>query len=96
MAIYVMLTTLTDEGRKTVKEKPERVKEVNKEVEAMGVKILSQYAVLGPYDFVNILDAPNNLAVTKVAIELGARGTLQTMTMAAMSLDDFIKGLAKK
>ena len=96
MAIYIMLTTLTDEGRKTVKEKPERVKEVNKEVEAMGVKILSQYAVLGPYDFVNILDAPNNQVVSKVAIELGARGTLQTMTMAAMSLDDFIKGLAKK
>ena len=96
MAIYIMLTTLTDEGRKTVKEKPERVKEVNKEVEAMGVKILSQYAVLGPYDFVNILDAPNNQVVSKVAIELGARGTLQTMTMAAMSLDDFIKSLAKK
>ena len=96
MSIYIMLTTLTDEGRKTVKANPERIKEVNKEVEAMGVKILAQYAVLGPYDFVNILDAPNIQVVSKVAIELGARGTLQTMTMAAMSLDDFIKGLAKK
>lgn len=95
MAIYVMLTSLTDEGRKTVKENPERIKEVNKEVEAMGVKILAQYAVLGPYDFVNILDAPNNQAVSKVAIELGARGTLQTMTMAALPLDDFIKGVGK-
>lgn len=95
MSIYVMLTTLTDEGRKTVKENPERIKEVNKEVEAMGVKILSQYAVLGPYDFVNILEAPSNEAVSRVAIELGARGTLQPMTMAAITLDDFIRGLAK-
>jgi len=90
MATYVMLTTLTDEGRKTIKEKPQRIREVNKEVEAMGVKILAQYSVLGPYDFVNILEAPDNKTVTKVAIELGSRGTLQTMTMAAMSLDDFI------
>ena len=90
MATYIMLTTLTDEGRKTIKGKPQRIKEVNKEVEAMGVKIIAQYAVLGPYDFVNILDAPDNKVVSKVAIELGSRGTLQTMTMAAMSLDEFI------
>ena len=57
----------------------------------MGVKILSQYAVLGPYDFVNILDAPNSEAVSRVAIELGARGTLQTMTMAAMTVDELVK-----
>ena len=93
VGVYVMLTTLTDEGRKTVKEKPERIKEVNKEVEAMGVKIISQYALLGPYDFVNILEAPSNEMISKVAIELGSRGTLQTMTMAAMSLDDFIATL---
>lgn len=93
MAIYVMLTTLTDEGRKTVKEKPERIKEVNKEVEAMGVKILAQYALLGPYDFVNILEAPSNETISRLAIQLGSRGTLQTMTMAAMTLDDFIATL---
>ena len=96
MSIYIMLTNLTDEGRKTVKEKPERIKEVNKEVEAMGVKILAQYAVLGPYDFVNILDAPGNEAISRVAVELGARGTLQTMTLAAIDVDSFIKGLARK
>ena len=93
MATYVMLTTLTDEGRKTIKENPERIKEVNKEVEAMGAKILSQYAVLGPYDFINILESPSNEAVSRVAIELGSRGTLQTMTMAAMTLDGFIESL---
>ena len=95
MAIYVMLTTLTDEGRKTIKENPERIKQVNKEVEAMGVKIVAQYAVLGPYDFVNVLDAPSNEVISRVAIELGARGTLQTMTMAAMPLDEFIRGVKK-
>ena len=89
MAIYVMLTTLTDEGRKTIKQNPQRIKEVNKEIEAMGVKILAQYALLGPYDFVNILEAPNNKTVSKVAVELGSRGTLQTMTMAAMTVDEF-------
>ena len=88
MAIYVMLTSLTDEGRKTVKSNPKRLKEVNQEVEAMGVKILAQYALLGPYDFINILEAPDNKAITKLALELGSRGTLQTMTMAAMTVDE--------
>ena len=95
MATYVMLTTLTDEGRKTVKENPGRIKEVNTEVEGMGVKILSQYALLGQYDFVNIIEAPNNETVVKVAIELGGRGTLQTTTLAAMTLDQFIKSIKK-
>jgi len=90
MAVYIMLTTLTDEGRKTLKGNPKRIKEVNREVEAMGVKVLAQYAVLGPYDFVNILEAADNKTISKVAIELGSRGTLQTMTMAAMSIDEFI------
>jgi len=93
MGLYVMLTTLTDEGRKTIKEHPGRIKEVNKEVEAMGVKVLAQYALLGRYDFVNILEAPSNEAISKVAVELGSRGTLQTMTMVAMKVDDFIKSI---
>jgi uncharacterized protein with GYD domain len=96
MPIYVMLTTLTDEGRKTIKEKPERIKEVNKEVEGMGAKVLAQYAVLGPYDFINVLDAPNNEAVSKIAVELGSRGTLQTLTMAALDVDGFVASLKKK
>ena len=95
MAKFVMLTTLTDEGRKTIKQNPERIKEVNKEVEAMGAKILAQYTVSGPYDFVNIIEAPSNEAVSKVAIALGSRGTLQTMTMAAMEVEQFISTLKK-
>ena len=93
MTIYVMLTKLTDEGRKTIKTNPSRIKEVNREVEAMGVKILTQYYLLGPYDFVNIFDAPNNETVAKIAAELGARGTVQTMTMAAIPIDNLIKSL---
>lgn len=93
MPIYVMLTKLTDEGRKTIKNNPERIKKVNEEVEAMGVTIKTQYFLLGPYDFINILDAPDNATVSKVAVELGSRGTLQTMTMAAISVDELIKTL---
>jgi len=95
MALYLMLTTLTSEGRKTLEERPERIKEVNEEVEKMGVKILQQYAVLGPYDFVNILDAPNNKAISKVAVELGSRGTIQTITLPIMPVDDFIEAVKK-
>jgi uncharacterized protein with GYD domain len=91
MALYIMMTNLTDEGRKTVKANPHRIKEVNKEVEAMGVKVLAQYVVLGQYDFINIVEAPNNETIAKVATELGSRGTLQTHTYAALTLDDFIK-----
>lgn len=96
MAKFVMLTTLTDEGRKTIIENPGRIKEVNKEVEAMGTKILAQYALLGPYDFVNILEAPNNETISRVAVTLGSRGTLQTMTLAAMDVDAFIGSLKKQ
>ena len=95
MPIYIMLTTLTDEGRKTIKANPQRIKEVNKEVEGMGVKILAQYAVLGQYDFINILEAKDNEAIVKMATELSSRGTLETTTLAAMTLDDFIDSLKK-
>ncbi len=88
-----MLTTLTDEGRKTLKENPERLKEVNEEVEKMGAKILSQYALLGPYDFVNILEVPDSETVYKISVELGARGTLKIETLAALSVDELIDSL---
>lgn len=96
MAVYVMLTTLTDAGRKAIQEDPERLKEINKEVEYMGVKILSQYALLGQYDFVNILEAPSNEAVARLAIRLSAKGTTQTLTLAAITIDALIDALKKK
>jgi uncharacterized protein with GYD domain len=90
MAEYVILSTLTDEGRRTIKEKPKRILEVNKELEKMGVKVKQQYAVLGPYDFVNIVEAPDNNTVMKMSVELGARGSVQLLTLAAIPIEDFI------
>jgi uncharacterized protein with GYD domain len=91
MPHYILLSNLTDEGWKTIKQKPERIKEVNQELQAFGVKVISQYAVLGPYDFVNIIEAPNNETVAKLSIELGSRGTIKIVSMAAVPIDDFMK-----
>ena len=96
MAVYVMLTTLTDEGRKTIKNNPERILEVNKEVEQMGGKIISQYAVLGPYDFINIVETVGNTTITKIALELSSRGTLSSMTLAAIPVEDLIASWKSK
>ena len=93
MGYYIMLSNLTDEGAKTIKNNPERIKEVNAEVEAMGVKILAQYAVMGPYDFVNILEAPDNETVTRVSVELSSRGSMKVMTLTAIPIDEFISRL---
>jgi uncharacterized protein with GYD domain len=91
MPYYVMLTKLTDAGRKTIMRNPGRIWEVNKEVEEMGAKILAQYALLGEYDFVNILEAPNNTVIARVASSLGSRGTLQPLTLAAITIEDLVK-----
>jgi uncharacterized protein with GYD domain len=93
--IYILLSTLTSEGRKTIKERPERIKEVNKEIETFGAKVLQQYSVLGRYDFVNIVEAPNNDSITRVSIELGSRGTIQIMSLPATPIDDFVNMIKK-
>ncbi len=94
MATYVILSTLTDEGRKTIKENPKRILEVNKELEKMGIKVKEQYAVLGPYDFVNIVEAKDNDAIMKMSVELGSRGSVQLLTLAGIPVSDFVKKLA--
>jgi uncharacterized protein with GYD domain len=96
MPVYVMLTTLTDAGRKAIQENPEALRDINKEVEFMGVKILCQYALLGQYDFVQILEAPSNEAVAKLAIRMSARGTTQTLTLAAINVEDLIQALKER
>ena len=96
MPVYLMLTTITEEGRKTIRDEPDRIREVNKEVEYMGVKILSQYALLGQYDFVNIIEAPSDEIAAKLAIHLSARGTVQPMTLPAMSVEKLIETLKKQ
>jgi uncharacterized protein with GYD domain len=96
MPTYILLSTLTAEGRKTIKEKPERIREVNREVETYGAKVVAQYAVLGPYDFVNVVEAPDNETITRISLELGARGTVQIMSMPAIPIDKFITMAKKK
>ena len=93
MAVYIMFSNLTGEGRKTIKHQPSRILEVNKEVENMGGKILGQYSVLGPYDFITIIETTGNTAISKIASELTARGTLQTKTYAAIEIGDLIASL---
>ena len=90
MPIYILISTLTDDGRKTVKKHPDRIEAVNMEIENMGAKVLAQYAVLGQYDFINIVEAPNNDAIAKLSIELGSRGTVQIITLPAIPVNDFI------
>jgi uncharacterized protein with GYD domain len=90
MATYIMLSTLTDEGAKTIKENPDRIKEVNLEIEAFGVKVVSQYATLGLYDFVNIVEAPDNETIARVSAELSSRGSIRLQTVPAIPIDNFI------
>lgn len=96
MGTYIMLSTLSDGGRKVLRERPGWIRKVNRELERMGVKVRAQYAVLGPYDFVTVLEAPDNETVSRVSIELGARGSVQMMTLPAMPLDDFIARLERR
>jgi uncharacterized protein with GYD domain len=89
--IYCLMTTLTNEGRKSIKRNPGRIWEVNKEIEKMGAKVIAQYKTLGPYDFVNIIEAENSRVISRVVIEICSRGTLEPMLMGAITIEDFIK-----
>ena len=93
MSLYVMLSTLSESGRKVLRERPGWIKKANADVARMGAKVIAQYAVLGPYDFVTIIEAPDNAAISRVSVELGARGGVHGMTMAAIPLEDFITRL---
>ena len=93
MSTFIMLSTLTDEGAKTITENPDRIKEVNQEIEALGVKVVHQYATLGQYDFVNIIEAPDNETIARVSAELSSRGSVRLETLAAIPIDTFIARL---
>jgi uncharacterized protein with GYD domain len=93
VAIYIMLSTLTDEGAKTIKQNPGRIRDVNKEIEGMGVRVITQYATLGPYDFVNVVEAPDNETVASVSAELASRGSIKIQTLMAIPIDTFIQKL---
>ena len=95
MATFILLSTLTDDGAETVKHNPDRIKAVNQELEQMGVRVLSQWAVLGPYDFVNVVEAPDTVTVMRVSAELSSRGSVRIMTLPAVPIDEFIAGLQR-
>lgn len=93
MPKFVMLSTLGPDGHARLRESPERLKEVNADVEKMGVRVLEQYALLGPYDFLNILEAPDEITMARVATTLASRGTLKTLTLTAIDVDDFVRAM---
>ncbi len=93
MATFILLSTLTDEGAKTIKNNPERIKAVNAELEKMGAHVVDQWATLGPYDFVNVVEAPDNTTIAKISAELASRGSIRVLTMAAIPIDQFITGI---
>ncbi len=93
MGTYILLSKLTPEGRKTVQERPGRIKEVDEELEKIGVKVIEQYATLGPYDFVNIVNAPDNETIGEVSVNLCSRGTVEIMTLVAVPIDSYIETL---
>ena len=93
MSYFIMLSKLTAEGRKTIMRNPDRIWEVNEEVEGMGAKIITQYALLGGFDFITILDAPNNEVIARVTSNLGSRGTLEPTTFAALTVESLVKEL---
>ena len=88
MPTYLMLTNLSAEGVRTLKNNPGRMAEVNKEVEQMGGRVLAQYATLGQYDFVTVIEAPDEKAMAKISVELGSRGTMSSHTLTAMPVAD--------
>ncbi|MBM3959235.1 MAG: GYD domain-containing protein [SAR202 cluster bacterium] len=90
MALYLMLSKLTERGRARVKSAPDRILEVNQEVEEKGAKVISQYALLGEFDFATVLEAPDNWNMLRLAMDLGARGTIETSTYPALRINDFI------
>jgi uncharacterized protein with GYD domain len=95
MATYIMLTRLTDKGAETIKEKPDRIAAVAKELEAFGVKVVAQYATLGQFDFVNVLEAPDNLTIARVSAELASRGSVRIQTLPAVPVSEFIARFKK-
>jgi uncharacterized protein with GYD domain len=87
---YVMLSTLTADGVQTIKNNPDRITEVNREIEQLGANVKAQWATLGQFDFVNVIEAPDEKTIARISLELGARGTARYETLSAIPIDEFI------
>jgi len=93
MPIFILLTTLTQQGIQTLKSNPERLRQVNQDVEELGCKVLHQWATLGEFDFVNVVEAPDIATVAKVSVALGERGSVRTETLPALDVEEFLRTL---
>lgn len=93
MPTYLMLTTLTEKGRQTLNANPARLREVNRDVEELGARVLHQWAALGEYDFVNVVEAPDELTMARLSLELGARGSVRFQTMPLLPVDALLAAL---
>ena len=93
MATYILLSNITDEGARTIKKNPGRIKEVNSELAKLGVKVVAQYATLGPYDFINVVEASDNSAIARASAELSSRGSVKITTLPALDIDEFVRAI---
>ena len=93
MPTYLMLSTLTSQGTATIKNNPDRILEVNREIEHLGAKVTAQWATLGQWDFVSIVEAPDDLTIARVSLELGSRGTAKYLTLPAIPVDEFVASI---
>ncbi len=90
MPVYVLLSTLTSEGAKTLHANPDRMEEVNREIDSFGCKVLSQYALLGEYDFLSVVEAPDNGTIAHLSADLASRGTVKVKTLPALSVSELV------
>ena len=93
MPIYILLSRVSQKGVQTLQSNPGRLQEVNRDVEELGAKVLHQWATLGPFDFVNVVEAPDDATIARVSVTLGARGSAKLQTMAALDIDEFLNAL---
>jgi uncharacterized protein with GYD domain len=94
MPIYILLSRLSQQGVQTLKSHPERLREVNRDVEELGAKVLHQWATLGGFDFVNVVEAPDTATIARVSVALGARGSTRIETLPALTIDEFVTTLS--
>ena len=94
MPIYILLSRLSTQGVQTLKANPDRLREVNKDVEELGAKVLHQWATLGEWDFINVVEAPDTATIARVSISLGARGSTQIETLPALEIDELLNALS--
>jgi uncharacterized protein with GYD domain len=93
MPIFILLSKLSTQGIQTLKSNPDRLREVNKDVEELGARVIHQWATLGEFDFVNVVEAPDTQTIARVSVALGARGSARLETLPALTIDELLSAL---